>query len=210
MTFIGRYEQPWRGLDPDTAKTVLAQVNRHVSPRPMRHDRTLMSWAPLSFYDDMLVYALRDDSTLPAITKYALRRKREIFVLDGTPSPIMAANAAAPLVLTDANIIDYVQFFTSHVWHHGLPYTLVERADDIASLPLMTEQQQMIMRQVVRPARVSESAQAPDAVEVQACFMADRRLVDRRLLVHTDGRVLCAPDMLLVDDLPPQLERSMY
>ena len=210
MTFIGRYEQPWRGLDPDTAKTVLGQVNRHVAPRPLRQDRTAISWAPLSFYDDLLLYALRDGSTMPAITKYALRRGREIFVLDGTPAPILAANASAPIRLNTETIVDYVRFFTAHVWHHGLPHTLVERFDALTTVALMNDEQQMIVKQVLRPVRVSMSQMAPGGFELRACFMADRQLVDRHLLIHTDGRVHCAPDRVLVDNLPPLMERSMY
>lgn len=210
MTFIGRQEQPWRGLDPKTASAVLGQVNRHVAPRPMNAERTLVSWAPLSFYDDVLLYALRDDSTLPAITKYALRRRREIFVMDGTPVPILAANAAAPLKLSRETVVDYARFFTSHVWHYGLPHALVERMEEVPSAALMTEEQSLIVNQVIHPARVRTSPDIKDVFEVQACFVVDRRLVQRHLRILTDGRVQCAPDKVLVENLPPAMEQRMF
>ncbi|MEO0393251.1 MAG: hypothetical protein AAF213_08390 [Pseudomonadota bacterium] len=129
----------------------------------MSPERTVISWAPLSFYDDVLLYALRDESTLPAITKYALRRKREIVVLDGTATPIMAANEIAPLQLSRDTVVDYARFFTAHVWHHGMPGMLIERLEEYSAAPLMAEEQALVMGQVLRPVQLRDSDQAPDA-----------------------------------------------
>lgn len=209
MTILSARNLQMRPLEPDTARAVLRQINRQFEPRPLPRATTTLTWAPLPFYADMLLYACRDSATIPAITKYVLRRRHQVFVLDYTAAPILAANAAAPLQLDIKTVADYARFFTSFVWHKNQPQFLVERVEDIPAAADLSDEKKMILGQVLRPLRVHASADFENAFEIDACFISGRELVSRRLLILEDGQMRCSPDQRLMEDASLMMESGM-
>ncbi|MEM6902591.1 MAG: hypothetical protein AAF556_05070 [Pseudomonadota bacterium] len=210
MTFIPRLDRKMQPLTADTAKAVLHQINRHFTARPMAVKSTEVSWMSLSFYDDVLLYAATDYSVMPALTKYALRRGNEVFVIDHTPAPILAANQAAPLRLDDTTAVDYLKFFTRFVWRMGEPQWLVESTADLPSFSAMAASDQRRITAALHGIRKRPAGDAfPDGFIIDACFVSGVTLVSRRLLVPADGNVRSAPDRVLFEGRPVTMEMPM-
>ncbi|MBV6631960.1 MAG: hypothetical protein KI792_02890 [Alphaproteobacteria bacterium] len=210
MTFIPRLDRKMQPLAPETGKAVLQQINRHFTARPMAVKSTELSWMSLPFYDDMLLYAATDYSVIPALTKYVLRRGTEVFPIDYTPTPIMAANQSAPLTLTSDNAVEYLRFFTRFVWRMGEPQWLIESPADLPALSTMAASDQRRIQAALHPIRIRSAGDAfPDGFVIDACFVSGTTLVSRRLLVPADGNVRSAPDRVLFDGKPVTMEMQM-
>lgn len=210
MTFIPRLDRKMQPLAPETGKAVLHQINRHFTSRPMQVKSTEMSWMSLPFYDDLLLYAATDYAVIPALTKYVLRRGTEVFALDYTPNPIMAANQSAPLQINDDNVVDYLRFFTRFVWRMGEPQWLIETTADLPGFTAMGASDQRRINAALHPIRKRPAGDAfPDGFVVDACFVSGVTLVSRRLLVPADGNVRSAPDRVLFDGKPVTMDVQM-
>ncbi|AXI47321.1 hypothetical protein C1J03_15670 [Sulfitobacter sp. SK012] len=85
----------------------------------------------LPWYDDVTLFQLFDPSFAnPKLRIYYLEHQGNLYWLNGTSPPIHEINAKAPIKVNEANVLDYLRFFTFFVRGEEGPFYLCEHKDD--------------------------------------------------------------------------------
>jgi hypothetical protein len=90
-------------------------------------DTTSVSWRQLSFYENIVLIRVQDDSwEKKGLIVYYLAREGQLYRLNGTSPPIHEVNEVAPIKVTEENILEYLRFFCFFVRGEEGPFLIVE------------------------------------------------------------------------------------
>ncbi|NBX67039.1 MAG: hypothetical protein EBQ96_08600 [Proteobacteria bacterium] len=178
----------WQKLE----RTETAKIIQRVSETP---DGVLFSKstseataAVLSFYRGFNLVRLTNYATLPSFTLDFLSDGSSFYLLDGSPDPLNRVSARGALVLNDQNVIDYVDFFFSHVTTEEGDIFLVR---DPNALPFMSslslDQQIQVKKHHADP--VVEYDRENDVFLVHAVMYFAGVLLRATLTVQPDGQI---------------------
>ncbi len=105
----------WIRMNREQAGRVLNQLSTRKDAIVFSHDVTEVAWRALPFYSNYRLCRLTNYATMPIFTMTYLTDGTEYIALDGTANPIYTADEKDPLLLTEENVIPYLEFFFSNV-----------------------------------------------------------------------------------------------
>lgn len=125
----------WQRLDKPAAAAVLNTVAAEIDPGLFPPIATEVKCQPLSFMRDFMLYRLTNLSAMPAFSMDFLSNGDVFYYLSGAAEPIYRANERGPITLREDNIMNYLDFFFTHVKSDDGDIYVVR---DPAHLPFMT------------------------------------------------------------------------
>lgn len=102
-------------MNREQAGKVLHQLETRSDAIVFSRDVTEVCWRALPFYNNWRLYRLTNYATMPTFTMTYLSDGTEFIALDGTANPIYTVDEKDPLMLTQENVIPYLEFFFSNV-----------------------------------------------------------------------------------------------
>lgn len=106
---------PWHKLDRERTVAMIDGVRRDGDHILFSLATSEAKCAKLPFYKNLLLYRLTNYASLPSFSFDYLGDGKTYFHLDGSVTPIYAANDTGNLVLTAETVVAYVSFFFNHV-----------------------------------------------------------------------------------------------
>ena len=191
----------WRPVDIMTANKLLAEMNRHIQPGPLRAENVRMEMTVLPFYPDFVIYGITEENTTPPNTRYALYRPGEVYMMNWTNAVIYEVNKRAPIRLDRKSALAYARFFFQFVRGRHGRFHIVERPADLH----WKEDADPALRQRTESLLLPLQAGSVDGegkLQVPTTMIFKGSLVKTTISLAPDGMVdLGDPDFLL-DDLP--------
>lgn len=105
----------WQRLDRDSSISVIENVKSASDPGMMSLASCQVERAWLPFYEGVYAYKVTNFASLPSFTFEYLGDGQFFQYLDGTNDPIYSVNDKATLHLNEVHVLDYLEFYFSHV-----------------------------------------------------------------------------------------------
>ncbi|PZQ46563.1 MAG: hypothetical protein DI551_04980 [Micavibrio aeruginosavorus] len=188
----------WQRLDRDTTLKVIDSVKSVDEAGLFSPGTSEVQRARLSFYDSIELFKLTNFASLPSFTFQYLGSGNLFTLLDGTEHPIYATNDKGHLSLNDRSVVDYLEFFFSHVLEEDEEMALIKNPHD---MPLLDSLGGDSLEAVIRnhkPAEVSYDA-GFDKYTVEADLYADGLLIRAAIEVTAAGRVSLIDRKMIVN-----------
>ncbi len=99
--------------------------------------------AQLPFYRGYMMVRLTNYATLPSFTLDFISDGNTFYLLDGSPDPLQKIAARGGLVLTEQNVVEYVDFFFQHVTTEEGDIYLIRDPDDMPFMDSLSLDQQI-------------------------------------------------------------------
>lgn len=117
----------WNSVEGEQLAGFISQVNPVDGKYKCSEATTGIAWRPLPFYDNVVLIRMQDTNWAPSnLRLYYLAKEGELFRLNGTSPPIHEVNAAAPVKITEENILEYLRFFCFFVRGEEGPFLITE------------------------------------------------------------------------------------
>ncbi|MEM8833112.1 MAG: hypothetical protein AAGB32_01100 [Pseudomonadota bacterium] len=101
----------WQRLDRDNSIKVIDSVKSEANAGLFSVGTSEVKRARTVFYQEYFVYKVTNFASLPSFSFQYLSDGTFFHYLDGTEEPIYAVNDKGGLSLTQANLLNYLQFF---------------------------------------------------------------------------------------------------
>lgn len=188
----------WQRLDRDNTIKIIESVKSADSSALFSLATSEVQRARLSFYDGIALYKLTNFASLPSFTFEYLGDGTYFQYLDGTEQPIFITNDKGLLNLNDRSIVDYLEFFFSHVEFDGEEMALIQNPHDNPLLDSLDIDSAEAVIHNHKPPAVSYDA-GYDRFTVEADLYADGLLVRATVEVSTTGRVSIVNRKMIVN-----------
>jgi hypothetical protein len=143
----------WNAVTGDELVGFLDQVNPIDGKFKASPDSTKVEWRSLPFYEQVVLIRVTDPKWAPRNLKiFFLTNQGNLFRLNGTSPPIHEVNAAAPIKLTEENVLEYLRFFCFFVRGEEGPFLIVEDMDNPDMPKEMDDQTRSVIEGTIRPA----------------------------------------------------------
>lgn len=117
----------WNPVSGEELEGFLEQVSPIDGKYKTSSQTTKVAWRSLPFYDQVALIRVSDSSWAPqSLNIYYLTLEGNLYRLNGTSPPIHEVNAAAPIRVTEDNVLDYLRFFCFFVRGEEGPFLIVE------------------------------------------------------------------------------------
>ena len=187
----------WIRMNREQAGRVLNQLSSRKDTVVFSRDVTDVSWRGLPFYANYRLCRLTNYATMPTFTMTYLTDGTEYISLDGTANPIYTVDEKDPLLLTEANVIPYLEFFFSNVQGSEGDVFLIR---DPHKMPFMdsldTAQRQSIVQSFI-PASVAFDSTL-NAYKVNGTLHYGGVLMAAAIVVMPDGKISFQEQRLLL------------
>jgi len=178
----------WQKLDRETTAKIVNSVKSSVDAGLFSAATSEVERAGLHFYQNYDLYRLTNYASLPSFSFQYIGNGTFFHYLDGTEKPIYDVNDKGVLQLGEYNILEYLDFFFSHVADEDGESTLIKGPSDMPFLDsLDTDSYDAVMRNH-RPPRVDYDA-GYDIYEVEAELYNQGQLIRAQIVVNEKGRV---------------------
>jgi len=137
----------WKKLDKNQSANILRHIATVSDPYLFAENSSEASFKPLSFYQDHMVYRITNYATLPAFSLTFLSDGESFHLLDGSPSPLNIVNAKGSLYLSEANVIDYVDFYLGNIRSEDGDIYLLRDLERLPFIDSLATDQQMALKQ---------------------------------------------------------------
>lgn len=195
----------WTNVTGEELEGFLEQVNPIDGKYKTSAESTKVSWRPLPFYDQVVLIRVQDSGWAPEnLTLYYLTLEGNLFRLNGTSPPIHEVNAAAPIKVTEDNVLEYLHFFCFFVRGEEGPFLIVEDIDN-PYLPEMDDKTHTVIEGSVRPASY-------EGQNEQGYYLCDgivfysNALFIANFAVQPSGMIEMLDDQPIAPDLPVKVE----
>lgn len=188
----------WQRLDRDNTLKTIESVKSASDPGLFSPGTSEVQKARLSFYHEVDLYKVTNFASLPSFTFEYLGEGKFFQYLDGTELPIYAINDKGALTLNDRSVVDYLEFFFSHVTVDDEEMQLIRNPHDMPLLDsLGPETMDAVLQNHNAPA-VSYDA-GYDKYTVEADLYADGLLIRASVEVTESGRVSILDRKMIVN-----------
>lgn len=167
---------------------------------------TKVSWRTLPFYERVVLIRVKDSSWAPQnLNIYYLTLDGNLFRLNGTSPPIHEVNAAAPIKITDDNVLEYLRFFCFFVRGEEGPFLIVEDMSNPDLPKNMDAKTQTVVSGTVRAANY-------EGKNEQGFFLCDgvvfysNALFIANFAVQPGGMIEMLDDEPIAADLPVKVD----
>lgn len=192
-------------IEHGAAAKILDQVNPLVEGTSYDPSITRVLRHPLSFYPGYDLVEVSDFEANPPhinsfLYKETLDGGTEVFVLDGTNTPIYQLNEKAILKVSSENIYLYVRFFFHYVQGRFGRFLIVESPEDINWKEEPSPAGKKAIGKMVHP--LALKSQADGEFILNASIVFKDSLFEADVHVMPDGNVNLTHQELLVEDIP--------
>ncbi len=204
-------EYPWRKLQKNRLGPFIRLVHDFdpIEQHLISAETSQLLRMSLPFYDGIDLVRVRDSRwTQRTLSLFFLYRKDLLVYLDGTAQPIHEANATAPVVLNEENIIDYIRFFGFFVHGEEGPFYIFESIDDEGISQDLEKSEKEILKKFVRPAKFG-GVNSEGSFLVNAVLVYSGGIFQADFGISQSGKVTMFNDEPLKVDLPVGIEVSL-
>lgn len=193
----------WNFVEGEALAGIVAKLNKEQNRYVLSLAGCRVVWRTLLFYPGATLVRVTDLTWRPrALTFYFLGLRGQYRRLDGSRRFLHFLNEHVPLKLTAQTVVEYLRFYCFFMRHHGRPFLLAEKAEDLGAFPVpLTETQKAAATALLHPV-VVESEDPATGYQLSAIVRFSDALFDCRFLVTPDGHVRMTEDRHLVLDLP--------
>ena len=190
----------WIRMNREQAGKVLTQLSTRSDAVVFSRDVTDVSWRSLPFYANYRLCRLINYATMPTFTMTYLTDGTDYIPLDGTANPIYTADEKDPLLLSEENVVPYLEFFFSNVQGSEGDVFLIR---DPQKMPFMnslsTAQQQSIIHSF-KPVSVIFDPTL-NAYKVTGTLHYGGGMLAATIVVRPDGKISFQEQTLLLSGI---------
>ena len=172
-------------------------------------DTSSVEACPLPWYDHYAMFRVTDASwSNPRTGLYflGLPDGTDLHRLPGISAPIHDVNAKAPVKLTEANVVDYMRFFSFFVRGGEGPFMIVDDPDD-PFLPDSPQTREVLMDIARPPSREGMKDKGHFLVDA-VVYYSDAAFI-ANMAVHPDGMVEMLDDEPIAADLDQKVDQPL-
>ncbi len=188
----------WQRLDRDNTLKTLDSVKSAADAGLFSPATCEVQKARLSFYEGIDLYKVTNFASLPSFTFEYLGQNGLFQYLDGTENPIYTVNDRGYLSLNERSVVDYLEFFFSHVTVDDDEMFLIQNPNDMPLLESLDEDSIEAVTRNHKPAEVSYDA-GFDKHTVEADLYAEGLLMRATIEVTASGRVTIQNRRMIVN-----------
>lgn len=188
----------WQRLDRENTIKIIESVKSAGEAGLFSLTTSEVKKARLSFYDAIGLFKLTNFASLPSFTFEYLGDGVHFQYLDGTELPIYATNDKASFELNERSVLDYLEFFFSHVAFEDEEMAFIANPHDNPLLDSLDMDSADVVIRNHKPARVSYDA-GYDKHTVEADLYADGMLIRATIEVTASGRVSIVDRKMIVN-----------
>lgn len=189
----------WQKLE----RTETAKIIQRVSETPdgalFSKNTSEATTAQLPFYRGFVLVRLTNYATLPSFTLDFLSDGSSFYMLDGSASPLNLVAARGALVLNDANVVDYVDFFFRNVTTEEGDIFLIRDPEDLPFMDSLSLDQQFQLRRNHSDVRVAYDREH-DVFLVEGVLYFAGVLLRATLTVQPDGQIEISNHTMLMSE----------
>lgn len=146
-------DDQWNDVGGEELQGFLEQINPIDGKYKVSGETTQVAWRALPFYEQVVLVRVKDTSwPSRKLTIYYLTMEGNLYRLNGTSPPIHEVNAAAPVKITEENVLDYLRFFCFFVRGEEGPFLIAEDLQNPDLPQELDPQSRAILEGTVRPA----------------------------------------------------------
>lgn len=186
----------WNRLDHAQSQDILQHIAQATDPSLFSTSSSEAKFKPLSFYRDYMVYRVTNYATLPSFSLDFLSDGESFHLLDGSPSPITQVNAKGMLELTEGTVIDYVDFYFTHIRAEGSEIYLIRDLDHAPFWDSLAHDQQNQLRHHFNPPHLSTT---DGGFVIEANLFYDGSLLGAAIHVTKGGEIDIRPQHLMIN-----------
>ena len=195
------FDEAYTKLEIEEVASILDRVNKKVEGSLFDPLETTILAVDVPYYPDFRFLDIADHATNPPLQRYALQKDKDIYLLDWSYKQIYEVNQAAPITLSDKNVLDYVRFFFSYVrGRHGcfIPCESLENINWSEDLPAA---ERKTIGKMVEPMKISEKLKN-GVYKIDAKMMLKDTLFSADVFVEPSGKVVMTNQVILSDKMP--------
>jgi hypothetical protein len=178
----------WQRLDRENTLKTIDSVRSAAEGALFSPATSEVQKARLSFYDSVDLFKLTNFASLPSFTFEYLGDGMHYYYLDGSELPIFTINDKGHLSLNERSVVDYLEFYLSHVMIDDEETFLIQRPHDMPLLDSLGVDSIDAITRNHKPATVAYDA-GYDRHTVEADIYADGLLMRATIEVNASGRV---------------------
>lgn len=188
----------WQRLDRENTIKVIESVKSADDAALFSLTTSEVKKARLSFYENINLYKLTNFASLPSFTFEYLGDGSLFQYLDGTELPIYTTNDKSSFELNERSVLDYLEFFFSHVAFEEEEMAMILNPHDNPLLDSLDFDSADVVFNNHKPPVVSYDA-GYDRHTVEADLYADGMLIRATIEVTASGRVSILDRKMIVN-----------
>lgn len=189
----------WEKLNQQEAVRVLDQLSARPDAIVFSRAVTEVSKRNLSFYSRYRLCRLINFATMPTFSMTYLTDGTDFIGIDGTPGLIYAVNRKDPIALTEANVVDYIEFFFSSVQGLDGDVFLIKDPKHMPFMDILTPEQRQGFTGCFQPVRISTDSTG--TFEVNATVYYGGGLIKAVVQVTPEGKISFHDQSLLLSGI---------
>lgn len=190
----------WQRLDRDTSIKVIDSVRSDANAGMFSVGTSEVKRARVAFYKDYFIYNVTNFASLPSFSFEYLSDGTFFHYLDGTEEAIHTVNDKGSLTLDRHNVLDYLNFYFSHVSDDEGDTAVIANINDMPLLDSLGPDVHAAVLNQHKPAEVHYDG-GFDAYEIEADLYRDAQLVRAKIEVNTKGRVAIKDLKMIVHEV---------
>ncbi len=199
-------DDKWNPVTGEELQGFLEQVEPIDGKFKTSPQTTQVSWRALPFYDQVVLVRVRDPNWTPKnLNVYYLTLEGNLFRLNGTSPPIHEVNHAAPVKLTEENILDYLHFFCFFVRGEEGPFLIVESIDNPDMPQEIDDQTRAVIEGTIRPATYEGKNDKGEYLCDGVVFYSNALFI-ANFAVQPGGMIEMLDDEPIAADLPVKVD----
>jgi hypothetical protein len=196
----------WNSVTGEELQGLLDQINPIDGRYRTSAQSTQVAWRTLPFYEQVVLVRVKDPSWSPKnLVIYYLTMQGQLYRLNGTSPPIHEVNAAAPVRITEENVLDYLRFFCFFVRGEEGPFLIAEDVD-APDMPKATDERtRSVIAGTIRPASY-EGTNPAGHMLCDAVVFYSNALFLANFAVQPSGMIEMINDEPIAADLPVRVD----
>jgi len=200
------HDDKWNAVQGDELVGFLDQINPVDGRYKVSASSTQVQWRTLPFYDSVALIRVKDPNWVnKKLCIYYLTDQGKLFRLNGTSPPIHDVNAAAPVKITEQNVLEYLKFFCFFVRGEEGPFYIAESMSDPNMPSEMDEATRSVIEGALRPASF-EGMSEQGHYMCEALVFYSNALFTANFAVQPTGMIEMLDDEPIFGELPVRVD----
>lgn len=200
----------WHKLDRERTVAMIESVRRAEDHILFSLATSEAKCAKLPFYRNLLLYRLTNYASLPSFSFDYIGDGKSYVHLDGSPTPIYAANDTGNLALSPETVVDYVSFFFNHVSGPDGDIYIIDELEDHPVLETLGADEAANLETHFRPAEITPQDDGGYIVTTTLFYLGS--LVRAIVAISEKGRIEVTDFQMLMNvtaNLPSAQEANV-
>ncbi len=191
----------WNRLDKQQSAHIMNHIAMASDPELFSEYSSEASYKTLPFYQDYMLYRITNYTTLPSFSLDFLSDGESFHLLDGSASPINQVNAKGVLYLTDANVIQYAEFYLSNIRGEDGDIYMIRDIDDLPFIDSLDIDQKIDLESRHTQPEVTKDPDNANYIVLADLFYGGT-LISSAIIVDNSGNIEIQPrDMMMSQSL---------